>query len=333
MARVFILGAGASRFAGYPLSLELWKFVRDFPVIEVMAKRRADSVIQAMEQVLRVIPPRVFDQPNLEELFTFLDLAAMGAEPLGLKTVNWTELRPKVMGMISEAFLNHEYEFQTQLRKDKTSTAAAVLGNWTSFLREGDTIITFNWDILHESALWKAEKWHYADGYGFQCGDAPSEVHSKIKILKLHGSVNWAQRNEYDCEPSIEHKTTFFAGSFDNHDIYMKAAGQWNEGRNLIIPSYLKDIAGNRLLLQLWNQASEALASASDVIVVGYQLYPADAPARQLFGTSLLRNKQLSTIVLVTTNKGFDHWDEFCLNIGKTRKLVPKKFEEWTLSV
>ncbi len=85
MARVFILGAGASRFAGYPLSLELWKFVRDFPVIEVMAKRRADSFIQAMEQVLRVVPPRVVDQPNLEGLFTLLDLAAMGAEPLGLR--------------------------------------------------------------------------------------------------------------------------------------------------------------------------------------------------------------------------------------------------------
>ena len=329
MARVFILGAGASRFAGYPLSFELWKFVRDFPVIETMAKRRAIAVVEAMEQVLRVVPPRVLDQPNLEELFTLLDLAAMGAEPLSLKTVKWTELRPKLMGMISEAFLSHEYDFQNQLWRDEALPAAAVLRNWTTFLREGDTIITFNWDVLHESALWKAGKWHYADGYGFQSEDAPRQVHSKIKILKLHGSVNWAQRNERDCAPSIEHKTTFFAGAFDSHDVYMKAAGQWNEGRNLIIPSYLKDIAGNRLLLHLWNQASEALATAEEVIVVGYQLYPGDAPARQLFGTSLMRNSKLSTVLLVTPHRGFDHWDELCVNIGKTRKLIPKKFEEW----
>src|SRR5260370_39907744 len=156
MARVFILGAGASRFAGYPLSLELWKVVRAFLVIEVMAKRRADSVIQAMEQVLRVIPPRVFDQPNLEELFTFLDLAAMGAEPLGLKTVNWTELRPKVMGMISEAFLSHEYDFQTQLWRDKTSPAAAVLRSWTSSLPSRATILTFNGDRMDAMPLWNA---------------------------------------------------------------------------------------------------------------------------------------------------------------------------------
>lgn len=91
----------------------------------------------------------------------------------------------------------------------------------------------------------------------------------------------------------------------------------------------MKDIASNPLLLQIWNQASEALASATEVIAVGYQLYPADAPARQLFGTSLLRNKHASTILLVTPNRGFDYWDEFCFNIGKTRKLVPKKFEDW----
>jgi hypothetical protein len=329
MRRVFVLGAGASRFAGYPLGVELWRFLRDFPLVDEVAKRRADSVRQAMERVLQVIPPKVPDQPNLEELFTLLDLAAMGTEPLALKFVDWRELRPKVMGMISEAFLGHEFDFQQQLLQDATSLAATVLRRWTNFLRDDDTLITFNWDLLHESALWRAGKWHYADGYGFQCGDAPKGACSVTKILKLHGSVNWAQTDERDCEPSIEHKATFFPGSADSHEIYFKAAGQSNEGRNLIIPSYLKDVASNPLLLGIWNQASEALATAAEIIVIGYQLYPADAPARQLFGTSLLRNKQLSTILLVSPNRGFDHWDEFCFNIGKTRKLVPKKFEEW----
>lgn len=329
MSRVFILGAGASRFAGYPLSPDLWKFIRDFPVIEFLAKKRAESVTKAIEEVLRVVPPKVVDKPNLEELFTLLDLAAIGTEPLALRNINWTELRPKVMGMISEVFLSHEYDLRTRLLDDPASPAATVLQNWTSFLREGDVVVTFNWDILHEGALWRAGKWHYADGYGFRCPDVTGTTPSKVKILKLHGSVNWAQRTEHDCEPSIEHKHTFFAGSWGDHDDYLKGAGQWNDGRNLIIPTYLKDIAGNRLLLHLWIQASEALANASEVIVVGYQLYPADAPARQLLGTSLLRNRELSTVLLVSPNQGFDHWDEFCLNIGKTRRLVRKTFEEW----
>lgn len=329
MGRVFILGAGASRFAGYPLSPDLWKFIRDFPVMEFMAKKRAVSVIDAIERVLRLVPPKVYDQPNLEELFTLLDLAAIGTEPLVLKNINWPELRPKVMGMIAEVLLSHEYDFESNVVKDTSSAASVVLENWTTFLREGDILVTFNWDILHEAALWRAGKWHYADGYGFRCPDTAQTTTSNIKILKLHGSVNWAQRIEHDCEPSIEHKHTFFPGSWGDHDDYLKGAGQWNEGRNLIIPSYLKDIAGNRLLLHLWIQASDALAKATEVVVIGYQLYPADAPARQLLGTSLLRNQGLSTVSVVTPNPGFDHWDEFCFNIGKARKLIAKTFEQW----
>jgi hypothetical protein len=329
LGRVFILGAGASRFAGYPLSIELWRFVRDFPIFEAMAKQRATSVIAGVEQILQVVPPKEFDQPNLEVLFTLLDLAAMGTEPLTLTNVNWRDLRPKLMGMISEAFLGHEYDFQDLLKRNAGASAAAILHAWTNYLREGDTIISFNWDVLHESALWRTGKWHYADGYGFQCEDAPEECRSRIRVLKLHGSVNWAQRNEFDCQPSIEHKATFFPGALDDHEIYLKAAGQWNEGRFLIIPSYLKDVASNPLLLRIWNQASDALCTANEVIVIGYHLHPADAPARQFLGTSLLRNHQLVTILLVSPNLGFDHWDEFCLRIGKTRKLVRKTFEEW----
>jgi hypothetical protein len=333
MGRVFVLGAGASRFAGYPLSLELWSFIRDSAGLDVMAKRRADSVIQAMDRILKVVPPKEYDRPNLEELFTLLDLADRGTEPLGLRYVDWSDVRPKVMGMISVAFLWHEYQFQAELHANPNSKAASILQKWTGFLHEDDTIITFNWDVLHEAALWRARKWHYADGYGFVCLGTPVGQHSVIKVLKLHGSANWAQRNERDCEPAIEHKATFFPGALDEHGTYLKGAGQWNEGRNLIIPSYLKDVSANRLLLQVWNKASEALATASDVIVIGFQLHPADAPARQLLGSALLRNKGLSEVMVVSPHGGVDHWDAFCFKLGKTRKPVRKNFEEWVLGL
>jgi hypothetical protein len=261
MGRVFILGAGASRFAGYPLCLDLWPFVRDSGGLDVMAKTRAESVIQAMDRIQKVVPPKEYDRPNLEELFNLLDLADQGVEPLGLREVDWKTMRAKFMGMISEAFLWREYEFQKERHSNPQSKSSLVLQSWTGFLNEGDTIITFNWDVLHDAALWYAGKWHYADGYGFQCSDAPAGHHSPVTILKLHGSVNWAQRGDFDCEPAIEHKHTFFRGALDEPETYLKGAGQWNEGRNLIIPSYLKDVTANKLMLQVWNKASEALAT------------------------------------------------------------------------
>lgn len=161
--------------------------------------------------------------------------------------------------MIADAFRWHQYSVKQDL--SRTGGLGTTLKAWTGFLRPGDTIITFNWDLLHEAALFDAKKWHYSNGYGFHCGDAPKGATSPTLLLKLRGSVNWSQSDEKDCQPSIEYKADFFPLSFDDHGkTYFKAAGKSNEGRYLIIPSFFKDLSSNQLLMNLWNQAQDALA-------------------------------------------------------------------------
>ena len=150
-------------------------------------------------------------------------------------------------------------------------------------------------------------------------------------MLKLHGSVNWGQRDEQDCEPAIEHKADFFHRAHDDHRVYLIGAGQWNEGRYLIIPSYLKDLSSNRLLLNLWNQAFDALSTAEQITVVGFQLHRADALARQLLGCALTRNVNPFAIQIVSLAGGTDRWDEFCYGIDRRRERIRMKFEEWVL--
>jgi hypothetical protein len=244
--------------------------------------------------------------------------------------LDWPSLRPKLLGMIADTFQWHEYQLQHRLRGNDNPTAT-VLDAWTSRVNEGDIIITFNWDLLHEAALWRKGKWHYADGYRFLCSDAPADVRSPVKVFKLHGSVNWGQRDEHDSQPSIEHKADFFRGALDDHEIYPRAGGSWNEGRYLIIPSYLKDLSSNRLLLSLWNQAFDALSSAEQVTVIGFQLHRADALARQLLGCALTKNTNPLAIQVVAPPDGYDHWDEFCAGIGRDRIRVRLKFEDWVL--
>src|ERR1022692_2762112 len=112
----YVLGAGASHFAGYPLSLGLWPFVRHTSYREVFATKRAAFVTTAMERILEVMPPEEDDRPNLEELFTFLDLAARGSGPEELRHVDWPHVRVKLMGMIAAASLWHQYQLQRELR-------------------------------------------------------------------------------------------------------------------------------------------------------------------------------------------------------------------------
>ena len=152
-----------------------------------------------------------------------------GTGPLELRRTDWPQTKLQIMAMISEAFLWRQYQFQAEvvvgrqrntlrgqepfgLALDRELTLSA-LKSWTDLLKPGDTIISFNWDLLHESALWRAGKWHFADGYGFPARDAPKDTRSPTKVLKLHGSVNWAQKSDDDLTPEIEHKRDFFPGA------------------------------------------------------------------------------------------------------------------------
>jgi hypothetical protein len=329
MARVFVLGAGASRFAGYPLAAELWPFVRDRSGGHVAAEMRRQRIIKLIEGIAQKwVIPTEYDRPNLEEIFTYLDLSAFGSTLIELAHSDWKRDREELRAMISDAFMSYQYDlhYDSEASHDLRKTMHA----WANFLQPGDVIVTFNWDILHERALWDAGKWHYADGYGFECKDSPVGAKSGIKILKVHGSVNWAQSNEQDCEPAVEHKADFFPGATDDHfETYMKGAGQGSEGKYLVVPSFLKDLSSNRLMLKIWNQAADAVAQADQLVVMGYSLHPADAPSRLLFGSGLLRNGKISKVFHVRPHKSVDHWDEFCISVGKYRKPIAKTFEEW----
>jgi hypothetical protein len=229
MKRVFVLGAGASAFAGYPLALDLWQFLQRSEGGDSVAQRARSAVVAMIERVLRVNPPQEDGRVDLEKLLSLLDLAHRGTGAHEFKIEDWPQIKLQIMKMISDAFLWHEYQFQAEIvagRLRETvcgaepfglglnrEQALSTLKNWTELLEPGDTIITFNWDILHESALWRAGKWHFSDGYGFTVRDAPKDTHSPVKILKLHGSVNWAQDSDDDLAPEIEHKATFFRGS------------------------------------------------------------------------------------------------------------------------
>ena len=99
----------------------------------------------------------------------------------------------------------------------------------------------------------------------------------------------------------------------------------------MIIPSYLKDLSSNRLLLSLWNQAFDALSTAEQVTVVGFQLHPADALARQLLGCALTRNVNSFAIRVVSPAGGVDHWAEFSDGIGRLLKRIRMTLEDWVL--
>jgi hypothetical protein len=337
MMTVYVLGAGASRFAGYPLGPKLWSFVRDWSASrEVMATERRKQVLGYMDDVLRRFPPRGQDGPNLEELFTLLDLSLLIPDALEQGDLDWRIARKQISGMITDAFLYYQWDLQNTLYAGNAAVdqiavdRRRVLEGWATRVRPGDVIISFNWDLLTETALSKADKWSYRDGYGFECNDGGGAPSSPVQLLKLHGSVNWVQDNEYVAEPAVVYKAEFFGTTRGGQETFLAETGS-DQGRKLIIPTYLKRVSSNALLARLWTKAGDALRQADQVIVIGYRLHRADTAAHQLFTTALLANGGHPRVEVVSPGgPGDDNWDELCKVVGYDRPgRTRKPFEGW----
>lgn len=353
--RVFILGAGVSKFSGYPLATDLMQFLQGSAVGQNYAGRdEASSVLTKLQRAGEALGRQTRRGWDLETVITHLDLYGTVGN---LKIVHgeWTDRDRMVFAaLVSGAFLWHQRELQRaiwdagpgsvtlQVEADAVRKLAQA---WAEVIEPGDSMVSLNWDLLHEAILWRAGKWSYVDGYGFTVRNAePNKTRSGVMIYKLHGSVNWVQSDETDEEPELESADVFWRAKSVWRSFPPRAA-QYDRGRKLIIPTYLKDISRNALLLRVWDRASRALESAREICVIGYSLPAADHPARHLFAMSFLRNRSLREITLVTPPENAPQrpikqgttvyrWQEFLKPIRKGLKLNWFKvtFEKWLRS-
>jgi len=281
----YILGAGASRHAGYPLTNELGRFLRDWAIAN---ESLWSGYIQEAFELYEGLE-------NLEAALTDLH-----ERPEGSPAAKLSEMH---CGNMIGAFRVAIPELFHQLRQ-RTSPAADLYG---ALARErvhpGDTIITFNYDLACERALYKAGLWEVSNGYGFDLGIKLIPP-SKTKILKLHGSTNWvgilfggnigfAQVSRaYDQRPAVFGKREFAFIGYDEDVRDPLTANITRAGGNpaLILPTLHKNFFHQTTFDRewepfwddIWGQAGESLRTSEKVIVIGYSMPAADERARAL---------------------------------------------------
>lgn len=163
-------------------------------------------------------------------------------------------------------------------------------------LMAGDTIISFNYDCVMDHAL-RAERagaWEARIGYGFSAATTisgagywspadPLSIPSQtIRLLKLHGSLNW--RREPGRNPALHLKQRL-------HE-------QNGTPRfHIVPPEWNKSIRDDPILAPLWRSAFEAIQKAETIAVVGFSFAPTDLHAESLFRLGLEEAK-LKTVVI-----------------------------------
>jgi hypothetical protein len=185
-----------------------------------------------------------------------------------------------------------------------------------SKIRDGDTILTFNYDLACERALKAEGTWEIGDGYGFSLGVGTTPP-SKTTILKLHGSTNWlgilfdgkmgfsSASNVYGPRPCLfgERDFTYLGYSTDVRDPLCKGISRAGADPALILPTLHKDFFHQTPFGHewepfwncIWGQAQQALCSANNIVVIGYSMPKADERATEL----LLKHSNRDAEILV----------------------------------
>jgi hypothetical protein len=328
---VFVLGAGASVHAGYPLASELGEEMYSWAGQNSQTVGHLTGFIESLRELYGSLS-------DFERILTELTECPAGspAEALGTQRGN---TRGAIEALIPEFFWSKSQE---KIDRDYYGDLARY------HVREGDVFVTFNYDLACERALKTADLWEISDGYGFDVllGQLPT---AKVKVLKLHGSINWLGvlfggnagfsqvSSAYGPRPCLfgSRYFSFLGYPPEIHDPLCQGISRPGGEPALILPGLHKSFfhqtfAGREwqpFWDHIWDMAGEAVRSADEIVVIGYSMPEADERAREL----LLKCSNPEAEILVfsgnSTHKICEEFRE--KGFGKTGSDEPRRFEDY----
>ena len=155
--------------------------------------------------------------------------------------------------------------------------------------------ITFNYDDFLDEALALTGSWNPYWGYGFFCPSSLDtmasfdelETDSVLRLLKLHGSINWRAKLGYASPVAIDSITHHheWAGISLRHP---QVSGHLEPEPVMVPPVLSKSSLVEQPILRLvWSRAFASLESAHEVTFIGYSFPTTDMAARTLFYEAL----------------------------------------------
>ena len=329
--KTYILGAGASLHAGYPLVLQLWTalaaWIRDNKPVGHDYRVRVAQIEDDFSG----------ETGDFEGLITALDERLMVARDVGLieEKVGLVNLRCDLQAAICEFF---------DALRQRRAEPYNLFGR--NHVQPGDVVITFNYDVSLDRELKEEGKWEVGNGYGFNVC-AEQTPHSPVMLLKLHGSTNWRgqlfngarsgagqETNSLGIRPVIHPREFEFLGYKKNvRDSVFKGGGVTYS--NLIMPSlnkefYVKTSFGwewEPFWDRLWEQAADALQRTDEMVIHGYSLSAVDIRARDLILTQANRKAAVTVCCRSQSERIAKEFRE--KGFGSVSALGNTTFEQW----
>lgn len=311
---VYILGAGFSAEAGLPVISSFLARMRD--AVDWLDKAGRDAEREAIERVLdfrHESAPAGYriniDLDNIEHLFSLADAkpgtassddirlaiaatiefaAQSGRAPVGRLRVSQTNGWPCTDAWRNVAVRWNEEAGFSDVESSIYDYYAATLSGLTAAKMESgkNAVITLNYDVVVEEALRKLNiPISYQLGGGGVEFDPAAGIDEPaaeaLQVLKLHGSVNWAQKSDGSLLVCRDYERVRM----------LKLAPL------LVPPTWQKNAA--EALLRVWDAAVRAITNATRIVLIGFSIPPADQHFKYLLSVGLKDNSSLRLVRIV----------------------------------
>lgn len=303
MARCFVLGAGFSKACGLPLARELTKLVFAKAYGWFKDGGFGSETRERYMRFLRHLYPQLNfgrNWPDFEDLITVLD--------------EWAEWQKAYEGRDRSDEVPTAGHLKKTLLKSVEEllcerAAAAPREGWELIerfvrdrYRDGDSIISFNWDTLIEVA----------------CHNQGIPVHYKqsgspgLSVAKPHGSLNLAETttaewqsyrqraNVHSLTVEWSDTNTVAVRAMNPTDSHLRVVGPFPR-TTMIEPSARKVYRSPWINLQ-WAHAYRIMQRAHDVYVIGFSLPPTDYRPRIMFQVAAMDRDPPPIVHIIAPN-------------------------------
>lgn len=308
--RVFILGAGFSRSAGFPLATELTDELLsaieeslgsdyEFLAYANQIKRLHAWLIGTRRSASKAIAPL-----NIEEFYEYAYAYSerfrleQHRETVGRNAGDTEYSRAEIIGS-ALSYLDEQL-LEVLLRHEEAANPTSI-DRFVSTLRPCDTVVTFNYDRLVERSL---EKLGISWSFGMS-DDRPGDV----RVLKMHGSLDWIcfardqarrqkllrrlfSKTDVNQAPDETQRVRSGEDEYDYELFQIRDDAKlrdYIQKQMLIQRDYRWGLAGlgpqkraSRVpgLGLVWERARRALYHAEHIVVVGFSFSPFDRLAQ-----------------------------------------------------
>jgi len=262
---------------------------------------------------------------TMEDMFTLFDKVILGHENFRTYT---TEMIDKIHEALRKCIiflLAYKSTKISEIESNSCYKLAKLLFQYrmnSSYNEDVLSVVTMNWDSILEKEIYRLCR-EYNKGksrekifpdlcfYDYCYNESDHRIvsthikarkHKNIKLLKLHGSINWLVCP--NCKRIyVDYNDDIAINELSKKSICRQCQKEFDEEENipqmhsiLIMPTFLKDL-NNLQLRNIWHNAFIDLAEAEKVVFIGYSFPEADFEMRYLLKKAINQKTEIEVVL------------------------------------